>query len=154
MQVSDQRQCATIGGTILAIALASTMPVTAQDRKSPPVLRDIPVAEWIERAIGRTVYYSIDGTPFGREYYAPDGRSVVFQHASGTCLEGEWTYREDITAYCYIWPNSVSCFRHVETDDGVQILNVEADGSPTLQSVQSVEQIVTIPLSCGPAVTS
>lgn len=154
MQVSHRR----IGGIIGCMTLAlGALPLTAQEadpKVEAEITRDIPLEEWRDRALGRTVYYSIGGAPFGREYYAPDGRGVVFQHVDGTCLEGEWTYRAEIAAYCYLWPTSVSCFRHVERDGETLILPVETDGSRSAEPAQSVDRIAPVPLSCGPAVTS
>ena len=154
MKVSHPRLRAAIGGILL---LASVAPVTAQQAKPAPdvpILRDIPLAEWLDRTLGRTVYYSIEGATFGREYYAPDGRSVVFQHVDGTCMEGEWSYQPDISAYCFVWPGALSCFRHVDRGDDTLIIAVEPDGSPKPQTFQDVDRIATVPLSCGPAVTS
>lgn len=158
MSVIRWRQAWLIGAFAVIATLGSGIPGTAQQSDLPdaeePSIRDIPLREWMDRVAGRTVYYSIDGAPFGREYYAPDGRSVVFQHVGGTCLEGEWFYSPDVRAYCYIWPGSTPCFRHVQQGDETLILSVEPDGTPEPDAPQSVDRIVAVPLSCGPAVTS
>ena len=143
--------------TMAAVMIATLGPVTAQQVEpapKAPALRDIPLDEWMDRTLGRTVYYTIDGAAFGREYYAPDGQGVVFQHVDGTCMEGEWFYREEASAYCFIWPLSLSCFRHVDRNEETLILAVDPDGTPTGDLPQRVERIATVPLSCGPAVTS
>ena len=155
MRVSHRRRAAAIGITLAVLAPLAAM---AQKAEAPsgsvPIIRDIPLEDWRARVLGRTVHYYIDGEPFGREYYFPDGRGVIFQHVGGTCLEGEWVYREAIAAYCYLWPEAVSCFRHVMRGDETLILPVEPDGSPSLSGPQTVERITPQPLSCGPAVTS
>ncbi|WP_316014782.1 hypothetical protein [Roseobacter sp. HKCCA0434] len=137
---------------MIRIALAALLlatPALAQDEP-----RLIPPEEWVDMVGGQTVYYEIEGEPYGREYYAPDGESVVFEHVSGACLEGRWTYFEPLEAYCFAWPGETSCFRHFEQDGARLIQGVEPDGTLDTESLQEVGRIVPVPLTCEPGVTS
>lgn len=108
----------------------------------------IPPEEWRAMAVGKTVYYAIDGTYFGREYYWPDRDMVTFQHASGRCVEGRWTYEDSVYCFYFDRPN---CFAHVRRGGGIVI--VPRDSSDPADE-QDVMQIVPVAFSCTPGLTS
>lgn len=108
-------------------------------------LTDIPVEDWRAMAAGRTLSYSIDGQPFGLEYYAPSGDGVIFQHVDGTCLNGYWTY--DAGAYCYFWDGEDPvCFRHAAIGDTVFVIGLD-DGVETGE-FQIMTGISDVPIIC------
>ncbi len=120
-----------------------------EDSAAPPPLpdlgtglRQIPVEDWRALAIGRVVWYAIDGVHWGREYYFPDGQRAVFLASDGTCLSGIWWEAEGV--YCFAY-EGLHCFRHVEVDGRILVV------STTGGEVQTVERITEDgPLSCAP----
>ena len=138
--------------TLALIASLTATPLAAQD----PLDRidqavDIPVAEWTEMAMGRTLTYRIDGEFWALERYHPGGNRVTLQIADGTCLEGVWDF--EAPHYCFHWErDGTACFRHTRLDDQIVIIQTE-DGVDT-GLLQTMTAVSDIPLACGPAVTS
>lgn len=140
---------------VLVLALALTaLPVAALPQGLADRLADaddIPVAEWIEMAMGRTLTYRIDGALWAFERYYPGSNRVTLQLYDGTCMDGTWDY--DPPLYCFHWDGSgTACFRHARVDGEIVIIESQ-DGTdtPLLQTMTSVSDL---PLQCGPAVTS
>jgi hypothetical protein len=112
---------------------------------------DIPVEEWREMAMGRTLTYRIDGEFWALEHYYPGTNRVTQQLYDGTCLEGTWDYRAP--HYCFHWETEgTACFRHARL--GEEILIVETQGGVDTLLLQSMTAVTDLPLACGPAVTS
>lgn len=135
-----------IGLTLAAGAALSQSP-TEQIEDA----HDIPVAEWAEMAMGRTLTYRIDGALWAFERYHPGSNRVTLQLYDGTCMEGTWDY--SAPHYCFHWDASgTACFRHARVDDTILIIETQ-DGmdTPLLQTMTAVSDL---PLQCGPAVTS
>lgn len=118
---------------------------------APAVRADepIPFEEWQKLTLGQTVYYTIDGTFFGREYYWPGTDRITFQHASGTCAEAHWTYADGIYCFHFDRPH---CFAHVRR--GGQIVIIPQNDGGTDNPEQVVERIAPVPFSCTPGLTS
>lgn len=128
--------------TLAALCAAIVTPVLA-DASSPPLAPgDVPYseAEWRSKVDGKTVYYFIDGQFFGREYYFADSKFARFQHVSGVCLEGTWSYAAENQSFCYEWPTNTACFYHAARGEEIVILPVEpdADGEYNMQTVGSI----------------
>lgn len=124
---------------IAAMALAAT-PAMANDAEISP-------DAWRTLTQGKTLHYFKDGELYGREYYAPDGKSTVFRFPNGLCAEGQWAFAE--RQYCFAYGGQLHCFKHIQRGDDIVILGLD-DGEE-----QKVEKIVeNEPLSCGEAVNS
>jgi len=124
---------------IAAMALAAT-PAMANDAEISP-------DAWRALTQGKTLHYFKDGELYGREYYAPDGKSTVFRFPNGLCAEGQWAFAE--RQYCFAYGGQLHCFKHIQRGDDIVILGLD-DGEE-----QKVEKIVeNEPLSCGEAVNS
>jgi len=109
-------------------------------------LSDIPLQEWRDMSLGKTLTYSIDGQFFALERYSTSGDAVMLQLSDGTCYSGSWTHNE--TSYCYFWEdNPAVCFRHVRAEDEIMILHLD-DGVETGE-VQTMVGISDTPLVCG-----
>lgn len=130
------------------------LPVAAQDTQAPQgtAPRDIPLDEWVERARGNSVHYTIDGQYIGREYYLPDGRSVRYEDAAGNCQDGRWFFKDAV--YCFAWPGDLVCARHLDLGDGrLAFPSVDANGTPIPDTTQE-GTLVPGGFACGPAVMS
>ncbi len=130
----------------LVLACLVALPAAAQEGK------DISREEWMERVLGNSIHYSIDGNYIGREFWLPDGRSVRYQTPDGFCQDGRWTELEG--TYCFAWPGSLVCARHVEEADGtLSFPPVDANGQPLDEAIQQGE-IVEGGFTCEPGLTS
>lgn len=133
----------------LCLCLLS-LPAAAQDSPTEP--RDIARVEWLERALGNSVHYTVNGEYIGREFYLPDGQSVRYEDAAGNCQDGRWTYKDQ--TYCFAWPSSLVCARHIDLGDGLlSFPSVESDGTPIPDETQE-GTLVSGGFSCSPGVMS
>lgn len=128
-----------------ALVLALTIlaaPAGAQDDG----LKDIPVEEWREMALGRTLTYSINGSFFALERYARTGNRVELQFSNGQCSTGTWTHSGNL--YCFDWGfERPHCFRHVRAGDQILVINIE-DGAQSGE-IQEMTAVSDAPLICG-----
>jgi len=128
---------------ILAILL-SAGPLFAGETASQS--GDIPVEEWREMALGKTLTYMIGPEFFALERYAPTGNRVDLQLNTGECLVGTWTHSGN--TYCFDWGDvQAACFRHVRTGDGISI--IQMDNGVETTNIQQMVNITDAPLSCG-----
>lgn len=137
---------------LLVFLIAVGWPVAAQDLPGGlSSADDIPVDEWAEMAMGRTLTYRIDGEFWALERYHPGGNRVTLQLFDGTCMEGTWDYSPPY--YCFHWDmTGTACFRHARLEDEILIIEDGAgEGPPPIQTMTAVTDL---PLQCGPAVTS
>ncbi|MEM9047447.1 MAG: hypothetical protein AAGC92_01900 [Pseudomonadota bacterium] len=134
---------------LITIVLAQPLSGLAADEPGPTD-EPIPLAEWRAMTTGRTVYYYIDGTFFGREFYWPERDVVTFQHASGQCSDAQWDYNEGV--YCFYFDRA-HCFAHVRRGERIMIIpqSVPEDG---LSNEQEVLQITQASFSCAPGLSS
>lgn len=106
---------------------------------------EIQLHEWREMTEGRTVWYSIDGQHWGREYFHPGGRTATFVAADGTCMTTSWTYANGV--YCFAY-GGLNCFRHVRRGDAMFAI-------PTSNgTTQSIDRVTEGVLSCADALSS
>ncbi len=121
----------------------------APDGVSPETLggKSIGRDEFAKLFIGKTVYFELlDGTPWGREYYAPDGRRTVFVYWDGRCFEGRWAQKGP--RYCFYYRNQPSCWLTYWREGRIIVMSEEG-------MRQRVGKIVDDePLSCQPAAVS
>ncbi len=126
----------------LVFALGTMAAAHAQDDS----LTDIPVEEWRELALGRTLTYQIGGAPFALERYARVGNQVELQFADGTCYTGRWKHVDNL--YCFDWGDTRDhCFRHVRVGNQILVINV-VDGAQN-GDIQEMTHISDAPLNCS-----
>jgi hypothetical protein len=138
---------------VLTAALLAALPLPAAEPqpRSFPEATDIPVAEWVAMAMGRTLTYRIDGELWAMERYTPGTNRVTLQLYDGTCMEGTWDYSAPI--YCFHWDGEgTACFRHARR--GEEILIIETQDGQDTPAVQMMTGVTDVPLACGPAVVS
>lgn len=142
---------------LLAALLAAAAPARAAPPEPHPAagevagLENIPVAEWIEMAEGRTLTYRINGEIWAREYYEPGTDRVSLQRPNGECMTGTWDYESP--HYCFHWDlEGTACFRHVRDGDRIWVIQTEMGvDTPRLQEMTGVSDR---PLICAPPGTS
>jgi hypothetical protein len=142
-----------IFAAVIVALLAPALPGSAAESQSRiyPEAADIPVADWVAMAMGRTLTYRINGEFWALEHYYPGTDRVTLQLNDGTCLQGTWDYTAPI--YCFHWEEEgTACFRHAKRGDEVLIIETR-DGQDT-PAVQTMTGVTDAPLHCGPAVTS
>jgi len=135
---------------LVVLALLPAASQTAPENRLAQA-RDIPVEEWRDMAMGRTLTYRINGELWALEHYFPGGNAVALQLFDGTCMVGTWDYEAPL--YCFHWEGQgTSCFRHARL--GSEILVIETvDGEDTAMT-QEMTGVSDAPVSCGPPVTS
>ncbi len=136
----------------LLLAAALTVTATQLPAQSSGEGVNIPPAEWLAMAAGRTLTYRLNGEFWALEHYHRDSNRVSLELRSGECVEGTWEYQEPY--YCFHWDEiGTSCFRHARTDQGAII--IEPMGAPgSTASIQHMTGISDVPLSCTPPFTS
>jgi hypothetical protein len=104
---------------LLVLVLALSGPSAAAEEMT---------AEAFERlAEGRTLYFTLDGLPFGAEQYFP-GRRSLWRFDDGTCEEGRWWGEgrricfqyEDAGAQCWHFRGAPDDFVAASLADGVE----------------------------------
>jgi len=131
---------------VLAVGAASQTPAERIARAE-----NIPVAEWSEMAMGRTLTYRINGAFWALEHYWPGTDRVTLQLYDGSCMEGTWDYSEPL--YCFHWEEQgSSCFRHARADG--EVLIIETQNGADTPMTQTMSGVSDTPLTCGPAVVS
>lgn len=127
-----------------ALVLALTV-AAAQAGDILPGDQEIGLAEWREMTEGRTVWYTLDGRHWGREYFHPGTDSATFVSAEGDCATAPWVYAEGVFCFAY---TGMDCFRHIRRGD--QLLAVPLSDGVT----QVIDKITDGPLSCEPPLSS
>jgi hypothetical protein len=127
-----------------ALLLACAAPAT-QAGEILPGDHQIGLEEWREMTEGRTVWYTLDGRQWGREYFHPGTDSATFVSADGDCATAPWVYADGVFCFAY---TGMDCFRHIRRDG--QLLAVPLSNGAT----QVIEKITDGPLSCEPPLSS
>lgn len=115
--------------------------------------RYITQTEWRELALGKTVFYFLNGQYYGREYYFPEGNFVRFQTATGICLEGVWEYRPETRAYCFFWGTERPCFHHIWRDGQLYALSTSPNEAGNWNT-QTMNHFETGAFECDAGFTS
>jgi len=129
--------------TAIAITIAAAAAAAAGEIL--PGDQEITVEEWREMTEGRTVWYTLDGAHWGREYFHPGRDSATFVSADGDCATAPWVYADGVFCFAY---TGMDCFRHIRRD-GVLLAVPLSDGA-----TQVIEKITDGPLSCEPPLSS
>jgi hypothetical protein len=131
---------------VILAALTAAAPIAAPQAGE---LRDgdsvILIEEWRAMTRGKTVYYSLNGQHWGREYFHPEGDRATFIAANGECSTAPWVYAEGV--YCFSY-TGMDCFRHVRRGEALLAVPLSQG------EAQTIDRIVTEPLSCQPPLTS
>jgi hypothetical protein len=106
----------------------------------------IPPEEWRKLTAGRTVWYSLDGRHWGKEYFHPGRDSATFVTPDGECATAPWAYADGL--YCFAYAG-MDCFRHVRRGDRMLAIPFDPDGRE-----QVIEKITDTVLSCEPPLSS
>lgn len=133
-------QCATCVYLIATASLAGSEGVAISPQ------------DWRALTAGKTVYYSIDGEPYGREFYVSGTNLIFFEHSDGTCLSGTWSYDAPWYSFKFTYDGyqlPPHRFRHQKTGDIIHIISDESD-LPN----QQVYRIAFAPFSCNEDATS
>ena len=128
--------------------LAQSNQIAPPSEEQAPVYRGAPragedvydEARWRSYAEGKTLYYTTAFGLVGKEYYPPNSNRVVYVRANGTCVDGDWSFKDDIFCFEY---QSQHCFFHIERDGVVYARHI--DGVE-----QTVSQVTDEILSCAP----
>ncbi len=129
----------------LTSCLAAAASTAASAAELEPGDAPIPLEEWRAMTEGRTVWYSLNGVHWGKEYFHPGGQTATFVGAEGLCATAPWVFADDL--YCFSY-TGLDCFRHVRRD-GVLMALPLSDGA-----AQTIERITAEPLSCEPPLSS
>ncbi len=65
--------------------------------------------------LGRTLYYSNQGTAYGAEQYLPN-RQVIWTFLDGECAEGIWYEKDDLICFVYAFDIEPQCWSFWEAD--------------------------------------
>jgi len=99
------------------------------------------------RTLGKTLYFDLDGQPYGAEQYMPN-RRVRWQNAAGQCLEGSWY--EESGDICFVYEggsDGPQCWRVFDRDGTIF---AQLRGRATEDAIAASSQD-TRPLNCpGP----
>ncbi len=134
---------------LLSLLFSASIAIAANEAEDGLV--DIGKDEWFSMVSGRTVIYKIGPDLWAYETYSTRSNYVIIQLANGECMEGTWEHIDG--TFCFAWDNrEYSCFRHAR--DGDQILIIPTvDGEPS-GTIQTVSDITSDPVPCGPELTS
>lgn len=109
--------------------------------------RDVTADEFDARTQGLTLYFDLEGSPYGAEQYMRN-RQVRWQGAGGQCLEGYW-YGEG-SEICFVYDNGrdgAQCWR---VFDRGGVLFAQLRGVPLEDAISASKQDDN-PLNCpGP----
>lgn len=134
---------------LLSLALLATLaalPAPAQTADQAPM----DGAAFDAYTLGRTLSYSMQGTPYGIEEYLPN-RRVRWAFVGQECQTGVWYERNGNICFLYDnAPTDEQCWRFFASDGGLRAIFQGPDGPSTeLYEVQQSDQ----PLTCaGPGV--
>jgi hypothetical protein len=103
-----------------------------------PALAAEPVApsEFRDYAEGHTLYFELDGEPFGSEAFEPGGRTLWRFEKEGTCLEGAWRpYGAQLCFFYEDGTGEILCWRLLRDEQGlmVRLLGDGPDAGMTLR---------------------
>ncbi len=117
----------------------------AEERALRPGDELIPLDQWRALTRGKTVWYSLDGAHWGREYYHPDRDVATFITRDGDCVTAPWVHARGLFCFSY---QGLECFRHFRRDSRIMVAPLSGG------ALQQVERIDAAPLSCDPPLSS
>ena len=97
---------------LMAFAIPALAPAQTEKPVSPSEFRDY--------AEGHTLYFGLDGAPFGSETFEPGGRTL-WRFKDGSCAEGVW--RPNGAQLCFYYGDGaeVLCWRLIRDDEGLLV---------------------------------
>ncbi|MFQ5623725.1 MAG: hypothetical protein ACE5FS_10050 [Paracoccaceae bacterium] len=101
---------------------------------------------WREMTAGKTVYYTIDGVYFGREYYVSGTDRIYFELDDGTCYSGYWRYEAPWYSFTFSYDGYVlgpDRFQHRISGDKIFITSDDPE-----QPSQQVDRVIAAPFTC------
>lgn len=106
--VADMR---TLAPLCLAVFIAATPSAAlAQEPLGPSAFREF--------AEGYTLYFELDGEPFGSEAFEPGG-TTTWRYSDGSCLGGVWRPHGAQICFYYGEGTDVQCWRMIRDDQGL-----------------------------------
>lgn len=136
---------------LLITLLASAPALLRAEQSTPPADATglgppLTAEEFDARTQGKTVTYSIAGTPYGTEEYRP-GHKVVWAFEGDDCREGDWFQQGPQICFDYHDETPLQCWTFHDTPGGLVAL---FEGDPAVQPLTSLS-ISEEPLNCpGP----
>jgi hypothetical protein len=104
---------------LMAFAIPALTPALAEQPVSPSEFRDY--------AEGHTLYFDLDGEPFGSEAFEPGGRTL-WRYKDGSCTEGVWRAHGGQVCFYYGDGTDVLCWRLIRDEQGL-LVRLLGDGS-------------------------
>ncbi|NRB18117.1 MAG: hypothetical protein HRU33_11260 [Rhodobacteraceae bacterium] len=98
--------------------------------------------------LGRTLYYGLDGSPYGVERYLP-GRRVLWSFLDGRCETGHWYEEAGQICFIYQHRSDPQCWRFSLEPQG---LVARFENSPQATELYEVEDLDEEMLCYGPDV--
>ena len=97
---------------LLAVAVPSLALALAEKPVSPSEFRDY--------AEGHTLYFALDGEPFGSETFEPGGQTL-WRFKDGSCTKGVWRPHGGQVCFYYGDGSEVLCWRMIRDDEGLLV---------------------------------
>lgn len=117
---------------LAALLLLTAAPIVASVAAEEPVSP----AEFRDFAEGHTLYFELDGEPFGSEAFEPGGHTL-WRFKDGTCLNGVWKPHGAQVCFYYGDGDEVLCWRLLRDEQGlmVRLLGDSEDAGMTLRII-------------------
>jgi hypothetical protein len=129
---------------LFLVLLALAAPARAETPVGPDAFEGM--------AEGRTMYFTLDGAPFGAEQFL-SGRRTLWRFAQNDCEPGRWHGAAEAICFVYDSLDGPICWRFLQTDDGFVAALIE-HGTETGFRLD-LDRIDSQPLPCpGPQVGS
>ncbi len=104
---------------LMAFAIPALAPAAAEQPLSPSEFRDY--------AEGHTLYFDLDGEPFGSEAFEPGGQTL-WRYMDGSCADGVWRPHGGQLCFYYGDGAEVLCWRLIRDEQGL-LVRLLGDGS-------------------------
>lgn len=128
----------------LALILLAASAASAADVVTPEAFRSL--------SEGRTLYFKLDGEPYGAEQFFSDRRSL-WRFSDGSCEAGRWEARDAEICFVYESDPTPICWLFREEGAGFAAHLVE-DGAETGFNLD-LDRVAPEPLPCpGPRIGS
>ena len=101
---------------LLLCLLAAGVPALALALSETP----LSPSEFRDYAEGHTLYFDLDGEPFGSEAFEPGGQTL-WRDRDGSCAEGVWRPHGGQLCFFYGDGAEVLCWRLIRDDQGLLV---------------------------------
>ena len=101
---------------LMAFAIPALAPAPALAASEQP----LSPSEFREYSEGHTLYFDLDGEPFGSEAFEPGGRTL-WRFKDGSCTEGVWRPHGGQVCFFYGDGAEVLCWRLIRDDEGLLV---------------------------------